>query len=235
MMKAENMASHDDRTATTRPLLQIAIPAALASLLFASAPAAAHPHVFIGVRVEVQFDDTGAIRSMNQRWLFDELFSALIAEDIDADGNGQPDDGELGDYLVEVMRSLRDYGYYTELVSDGAEVPLVLTGDMFATLDGSNLQITFTVMPEQTVALSGGEVTYRVFDPTYYIDVLHADADEAIVLSGAPAECTHRVIAPNPDAAMVDLAASLDQTMSASDTLGAFFAGTVFIACGPSS
>ena len=207
---------------------------ALAALLAPTA-ASAHPHVFIDIRVEVRFDDAGNIEAFEQTWLFDEMFSVFIADDMDGDGDGLPDEGELDRYMVDIMRELRDYDYYTEVEKDGADTALELTGEMTAKYDGANLEISFEVSPATPLAATGGVVRYRVYDPTYYIDILHAEADDAIVLAGAPAGCAHKVIEPNPDPAAVDLAASLDQTMSAGDTLGAFFAEQVVIDCGPSS
>lgn len=207
---------------------------ALAALIAPTA-ARAHPHVFIDIRVEIRFDDAGNIEALQQTWLFDEMFSVFIAGDMDGDGDGLPDEGELDRYMVDIMRELRDYDYYTEVAKDGVDASLELTGEMTAKYDGANLQISFEISPTVPMAAAGGAVSYRVFDPTYYIDILHAEADDAIVLTNAPAACTHKVIEPNPDPEAVDLAASLDQTMSAGNTLGAFFAEEVVIDCGPES
>ena len=44
--------------------------------LFAlSAPALAHPHIFIDAKVTVVFDDAGNIAGLKQDWSFDKAFS----------------------------------------------------------------------------------------------------------------------------------------------------------------
>jgi ABC-type uncharacterized transport system substrate-binding protein len=80
-------------------------------------------------------------------------------------------------------------------------------------------------------ALKGVELTYSVFDPTYYIEVLHAEGGTPIRLVDAPGNCRADRVPPNPDPQSVSLAASLDRTQSAGDGLGVFFAESVKIRC----
>ena len=75
-------------------------------------------------------------------------------------------------------------------------------------------------------------VDYMVFDPTYYIEMLHAEGGGAIQLSGAGADCKYVLTPPNPDPNAVGLAASLDKTQSAGNELGQLFAERVTIRCG---
>jgi ABC-type uncharacterized transport system substrate-binding protein len=46
-----------------------------------------------------------------------------------------------------------------------------------------------------------------------------------------PADCALELEEPNPNPEMVSFAASLDQTESAGDGLGAFFAEQVYLRC----
>ena len=61
--------------------------------------------------------------------------------------------------------------------------------------------------------------------------MLHAEVDDPIRLESAPAGCTFRLIDPIPSMEALSLAAALDRTQRASDSLGAQFAERVEIQC----
>lgn len=64
----------------------------LAALGLICAPAArAHPHIFVDTHVEVVFDE-GRLASVRMEWVYDELFSLLLAEDMGLDDDA---DGEM--------------------------------------------------------------------------------------------------------------------------------------------
>ena len=54
----------------------------------------AHPHVYVDARVDVVFDDKG-LAGFKVIWVFDEMFSNMIAYDFDTNGNGRFDAGEV--------------------------------------------------------------------------------------------------------------------------------------------
>ncbi len=88
------------------------------------------------------------------------------------------------------------------------------------------------VVPLSTPATLGeASLTYAVYDPTYYVELLHAESDDAIRLEGAPADCAYTLIPPDPDPEMVTFAAGLGQTESAGDGLGILFAERVSLQC----
>ena len=72
---------------------------------------------------------------------------------------------------------------------------------------------------------------YAIYDPTYYIEMVHAETDQAITLVNAPGGCRAAMKQPNPDPEQIMLAASLDRTQSAGDGLGRFFAEDVSLTC----
>lgn len=64
----------------------------LAALGLISAPAVwAHPHIFVDTHVEVVFEE-GRLASVRMEWVYDELFSLLLAEDMGLDDDA---DGEM--------------------------------------------------------------------------------------------------------------------------------------------
>ncbi len=75
------------------------------------------------------------------------------------------------------------------------------------------------------------DIVYRIAEPTYYFEMLHAEESPAIVLKNAPPACRYRLEPPKPDAALVAYAASLGINESGGDELGIQFAETVTIRC----
>lgn len=54
---------------------------ALAAFLVLSAPAQAHPHVWIDLKTELVFSPGAEIEGLTFDWTFDELYTAFIIED----------------------------------------------------------------------------------------------------------------------------------------------------------
>ena len=63
-----------------KPALWSAAGLALAASLMVSAPAAAHPHVFIDYTVTVLCGDAG-ITGVRLSWTFDEMYSSMLFHD----------------------------------------------------------------------------------------------------------------------------------------------------------
>ncbi len=227
----------DEATLTkslSRPLKRLVLGTGVgaACLAGAAVPSAAHPHMWVDVRVELRFDGEGRLAALRQVWLFDDLYTAFILDGMDGDGDGLPDQVQLDDLMRENLSNLKEFDYFTEVTGDVGKATFATATEGSTRVRGHNLEMSFTV-PLAAPMNPGAQFTYAVFDPTYYIDMLHAEGDDAIRFAGAPAGCNHEVIEPNPDPATVELAASLDITESAGDTLGAFFAERVVVRCAP--
>jgi ABC-type uncharacterized transport system substrate-binding protein len=91
--------------------------------------------------------------------------------------------------------------------------------------------MTFTLRLAEPVDPAKDHLTYAVYDPSYYIEILHIEAPDAITLMGATERCSHELIRPNPAAEAVALAAALDQAATAEQGFGALFAERVHIRC----
>ena len=77
----------------------------------------------------------------------------------------------------------------------------------------------------------GKKVDYRIYDPTYYVSMLH-DKKDAITLVGKKvSSCTHEMTTPKPDVALIDAAAALDKKAKGPDELGGFFAQRMTLTC----
>ena len=210
-----------------------ALAALLAGALLAALPArptAAHPHAWIDVSVEVLFDAKGNVTGLRELWLFDEFYTAFAMEGLGKDG-AAPSQHDIDAILARNMQNLKDYKYFTKVEHDGREIAFMPPTEMSSRLNGTRLEMSFVVPFDLPLALGGKPATYAVFDPSYYIEMLHAEANDAIRLKAAPAGCGFRLLKASPSLDTVAFAASLDRTQSAGDGLGALFAERVELRC----
>lgn len=206
--------------------------AVLAAACALGGPAAAHPHAWIDLAIEVHFDASGRVTGLRETWLFDDYYTAFATEGFDQDGDGRPDQAKIDELMAENLRNLAEYDYFTRVESGGARLGLGAAADAVVRMQGARLELTFW-LPLAVPAEAQAGVEYAIFDPTFYIEMLHVEQGEPVRLVGAPAGCRHRLTPPSPNLETVALAQALDQTQSAGDGLGIHFAERVSIRCGP--
>lgn len=204
---------------------------ALAGAL-AAVPANAHPHAWIDVKVKVLFDDRGHIFGLEETWVFDPLYTAFALEDPKRPKDAVPDQAAIDAISKENLKNIGEYNYLTLVESGGDKARFASTRDLTSGYEDNRLWMRFTLLLETPLDPTVSPVDYLVFDPTYYIEMLHAEGGGAITLAGAGADCKYALKAPNPDPNAVALAASLDKTQSAGNELGQLFAERVTIRCG---
>lgn len=89
----------------------------------------------------------------------------------------------------------------------------------------------FTAPLETPVDIIEKDLSYRVYDPTYYVEILHMK-DDVVAFRGPEAgRCTGRITAPTPSMEAVSLAQSLPPDAEPDDSLGSMFAERVDIEC----
>lgn len=212
-------------------LIRLLTAIALSLFGLAPVPAAAHPHAWIDLRVEALFDRSGRMTALRQTWLFDDYYTAFATEGFDRDRDGHPDRDKLEALLAENLRNLAEYDFFTRVTAGGGKVAVAKAVDASSRMAGSRLEMTFTLPLREPAATAKG-IEYAVFDPTFYIEILHAEARDAVRLVGAPAGCGFQIVAPSPSMETVTLAQAMDRTQSAGDGLGQHFAERVELRCG---
>jgi len=185
--------------------------------------AAAHPHAWIDVSVEVLFDADGKVTALKQSWLFDEFYTADTVQ--------KGEQAKIDLLTTRILGNLKDWGYFTRVQVGERAIAIKAPTEHSARMEKHRLLMTFVVPLAEAVSPTQAPLTYSIFDPTYYIEMLHAERKDAIRLTDAPPSCRFTLIQPKPDPKAVAKAAALDRTQSGGDGLGGQFAEKVDIRC----
>ena len=194
-----------------------------------TSPAQAHPHAWIDLRSQVLLDDEGRVRALELIWLFDDYYTVMVAEEL---GSSAPPTKE---YLEGISKrnltNLREYDYFTKITFNGEPQGIADVTRYDTEVYSGRLWMRFEVPLEQPIDPKAGEVAFSVYDPTYWIEILHLEA-EPVVFSGAGAEgCLGKIIQPKPTFEQVALANALDTDETAGEGLGELFAEKVVVKC----
>ena len=204
--------------------------AAVASVaLSAPMSAMAHPHAWIDLQSQVLLDDRGHVRALQFDWVFDDYYTVALAD------AGQPLDQLADNVWTEIagrnLSNLTDYDYFTAVKLDNEPVELGIVTRYEGGLRDGRMWMRFELPLAEPVDPKAGSLSFSVYDPTYYIEIVHLE-DDIIAFDGPGADrCQGEIIQPNPTFEQVTLAASLDKNESAGDGLGELFAETVLIHC----
>jgi ABC-type uncharacterized transport system substrate-binding protein len=201
----------------------------LLACLLSPASASAHPHAWIDLDSRLIFDDQGRLEAVELGWLFDEFYTAFIAEEFVAAGI-EPS-VFLEQVAAENLANLRDYDYFTALKQDGAALDLADVSRFETTIKGERLWLAFQIPLAEPADPAAGAITLAVYDPTYYIEVLYHEGVSP-VLDGVDGEsCTVFVMPPTPTPEQIAMAFALDMTQTGETGLGRHFAEIATIEC----
>lgn len=202
-----------------------------AFLVLSPLPSNAHPHAWIDVTVTVLLDDDGRVRGLHQTWLFDDFYSAFVMEGAMTIGGGKVSQEALDSLLAENMSNLAEYDYFTEVGSGENKLEMAPPINATTQLVGNRLQMAFEVPLASAVSANDIPFNYRIYDPTFYVEMVHAETDDNVTFSDASAPCAAIIKEPDPDPEKLLYASSLDQSETGYDGLGRYFAEVVSVTC----
>lgn len=191
----------------------------------------AHPHNWIDLRIEVRFDKDGQATGLYQRWLFDDYYSIAVTEGMDGDGDGAPDQTRLDELRRKVFTNLKTYNFFTHAAYNGKDITCGPVSQEAMAMRGNRLEMSFYIPFDAPHDPRTAPLSYRIFDPSYYIEMLHAESQDAIVLRDPPEGCMHSLEPPHPDPKKVAYAASIPAGKDGGNDLGQFFSEKVTIEC----
>ncbi|MGR3454656.1 DUF1007 family protein [Pseudooceanicola sp.] len=188
----------------------------------------AHPHVFVDTTLRIETDAEGRPVAVEVTWLYDELYSLLIFEDmgLDSDYDGALTPEELAQLDGFDMQWIP--GFAGDLYLSGGAGPIRLgpPEPQSTRVEGGRIE----TVHRRPLASPGPEtIVLRAYDPTYYT---------AYDLTGgvsAPEGCSVQIAAPDLDAAQARVETELDgrpETVEDFPEVGDAFADTVTLRCG---
>ena len=202
--------------------------------LLASPLAMAHPHGWIDMSVRVITDDNGVASGLHQTWRMDPFYSLVVFEELQQVPGGSMEEG-LDQLGGEIRDNLAAQHYFTE-VRIGSEKQSFGDVTEYTALErDGRLTFMFILPLASPQPLSGQVLEYQVFDPTYYIEMVHEEEDnepspQALILNGDP-DCALSVLPADPDPERVMQAALLDVDEVGEPGLGRYFAETGRVDC----
>lgn len=133
-------------------------------------PVAAHPHEFVDTGITFHFDDADLLGAVSVVWLYDDLTSLLILEDLGmvSDGDGRLTNDETV-RLVQMAGSWpTDFDGNLVLMHEGQSVSLSGPLEATAGLRDGRLYITHPRALTQRLDFLSDEITLQAYDPSYY-------------------------------------------------------------------
>lgn len=203
----------------------MAIVLSLAVSLAAPSSATAHPHAWIDLRTSVVLDADGRAVAIEQRWSFDPLYSALLIDDLGTTAQA------LRVHGTDMLGRLRAYDYYTEVRIDGKIQAPGTVHEFTSGVQSDRYWIRFVMPLGAPVDPTTHRLSYSVFDPTYYIEILHPKGGKVELVGTKPGRCVARIDPPKPAADDILRARSLAVDSRPDNSLGALFAERVEVGC----
>lgn len=191
-------------------------------------PALAHPHIFVDTALHVVTDDAGQIVGVEVTWVYDDLYSLLLLEDKQLDGDY---DGKLTDAELAVLDGFDMNwidGYEGDLYAGqpgGEALGLSAPQGLGTGVDAGRITTRHLRRFSRPVT----QVNLRAFDPTYYT---------AYDLTGgvhAPEGCDVQIEKADLNLARAKEQAALAELPPDPDDypeIGDAFADTVLVTCG---
>ncbi len=219
------------------PALSLRLPGLICLVIgvLLSLPAVAHPHGWIDLRVSLVLDDKDRLAALQQSWRLDPFYSLVVLEELEREHGMEGLDAALDQLGSEMRDNLSPQGYFTELELDGDRLELAEVDDYTVLERDGRVEFVFLLPLTESRVIRGATVAYQVFDPTYYIEVVHeAEGDgparDALAVGGQ-LDCKTRILPADPDPEKVEEAAMLDVTDEGEAGLGRHFAETGEVTC----
>lgn len=166
----------------------------LACTVLAQGHAAAHPHVWIDAKYRIDMGGGDKVEAIDVEWTFDPAYSSFLAEDLDATGDGVPDDDKLQAMARDNIEALAEFGWFVvmragESIVDGAPPQVYAYG-----FQDGRLTLSFKLPLSRPVDPRTERFNFSGFDPMFYIDI-RVQGQGDVTVAGAT-DCGAIVLEP---------------------------------------
>ena len=210
--------------------LCLALAGLLAFACLGSAPAYAHPHVWVTAKSEVVYAPDGSVTGVRHAWTFDDMFSAFALQGIEPNHKGVFSLEDLAPLAEVNITSLKEFDYFTHAKADGKKATFTDPVDYWLDYQDNVLILHFTLPLKAPVKAK--TLALEIYDPTFFVDFSFADK-EPVALSGAPANCKVDVQRPAQAAPAKNqqLGEAFFNALTSSSNFGAQFANAAMVMC----
>lgn len=191
--------------------------------------AQAHPHAWIYVDTTFVMNADDELTAIQQKWMYDNLLTEAVLAEL---RNDAPDkDPDVNAYAVQRLTTLGGQGYFMRVTAGDEPVDLSDVSDISGKRVDDEIHIEFTATLAQPVRVAGEPVVVKVFDPSYFIEILQ-DPDREPAIAGTPdARCTVELKYPQPSSADYARALAIDSGLKVEPEFGELFAEGVHLVC----
>jgi len=193
----------------------------------------AHPHNWINVSTNFVLDEQNRLVMIKQSWEFDGIYSMITAANL----KNAYENEQVGLTLMaeQMKKNLAGYDYFSNLLIDGEKVKIPRADHAHLTMESrppiSVMTLDLDLKFDKPVELVGKELTWSVFDPTYYIAMNHKEVDDITISNSSGVECGKELVIPQVTEETIAYANSLDKSQRDTDGLGNQFAERVIVKC----
>ncbi len=195
--------------------------------------ALAHPHGWIDIRMRLVVDEEGRLEALHQAWRMDPFYSLVLIEELSRTEGGL--EAGLDRLGGEIRGNLAPFDFFTEVRVGDDKLDLGEVSEYTVMERNGRVEFVFLLPLATPQPLSAETLEYQVFDPTYYLEVVHEAEGETpqedALTVGGELECTTRILPADPDPELVTEAAMLDADEEAEPGLGRHFAETGVVTC----
>ncbi|MAB14082.1 MAG: hypothetical protein CMI59_09275 [Parvibaculum sp.] len=204
-----------------------------AMVFWAATPAAAHPHVWIDMKVGIVTNADRQLEALRIHWTFDEFYSAFALDGIKKDENGHYPQKVLDELAQVNLTNLKEVDFFTEITANGKKLALAAAKDPESSWNEKQGRLTLTfTLPLKTP--HAAPVQFRIYDPSYYISIDYPEKGRGIeFLNGPHRDCKISVVTPDVENVWLNLpeAAFTGNNATVGQGFGAHFASTATLAC----
>ena len=185
--------------------------------------------MWVDLESHVVVDKPNGNISIQQVWLFDDFFSTALIEDAALNPDGQ--NVGIQKEIDRIIDALEPYSYFTTINLGGKNLSSKLVGDVTWEVVQNRIKMRFTIAVNERNGVEAQSWSYAIFDPTYYIEMLHVEQANVKIGGDAAVKCSSWIEQPNPSADAVALSQSATLDNNADDTVGRLFAETIHVSC----
>ncbi len=166
---------------------------ALFALTF-TAPAAAHPHVWVTMKSAVVYAPDGTATGIRHAWSFDDMFSTFATQGLDSKEKGKFTREELAPLAKVNIESLKEFDYFTYATADGVKTPMTDPAEGYW-LDYNDQVLTLNFTLPFKKPVKAKQLKVDVYDASIFVD-FSFDKKSPVQLVGAPNGCKLDVALP---------------------------------------